>query len=118
MVPFDLKLVSLLSWEDLAAIGQDTWLTWSPASDYAKTRPWASAIRAWAPWASGLTWRSRREPDGFAYIFFGDRCPQGCFEEVTEGLRLPPGDRSLGTGAARLHIQAILVRYRVTIMSA
>ena len=25
---------------------------------------------------TGLTWRSRREPDGFAYVLFADRCPE------------------------------------------
>ncbi len=112
----DLELVSLRSGADLAAIGQDTWLTSSDAADYARTRPWASAIRLWAPGARGLTWRSRREPDGFAYVFFGDRCPQGCLEEVSGGLPLPPGDRELATGAARLHVEEILTRYRVAIM--
>lgn len=112
----DLPIVSLRSGGDLAAIGQDTWLTASPAAEYAMTRRWALAIRGWAPWACGLTWRSHREPEGFAYVFFADRCPAAPFVEVTDGLPVPPGDRSLGVGAARLHVEGILASYRVALM--
>ena len=80
------------------------------------TRRWSSAIRKWAPSASGLTWRSLREPDGFAYIFFSDRCPVGCFEEVTDGLPVPTGDRDLDAGAGRLYLEEILASYRVALM--
>ncbi len=112
----DLELVSLRSGRDLAAVGQDTWLTASPAAEYVMTRRWASAVRGWAPRAGGLTWRSHREPEGFAYVFFDDRCPEGCFEEVTDGLPVPPGDRNLGAGAARLYIEEILASDRVALM--
>ncbi len=112
----DLELVSLRSGQDLAAVGQDAWLTASPAAEYAMTRRWASAIRGWASWATGLTWRSYREPEGFAYIFFDDRCPEGCFEEVADSLPVPHGDRSLDAGAARLYVEGILASYRVALM--
>lgn len=112
----DLELVGLRSGRDLAAVGQDAWLTASPAPDYAITRRWASAIRGWASWACGLTWRSYREPEGFAYMFFADRCPEGCFEEVTVGLPVPPGDQRLDAGAARLYVEEILASYRVALM--
>lgn len=112
----DLELVSLRSGQDLAAVGQDAWLAASPAADYAITRRWASAIRGWAPWACGLTWRSYREPEGFAYVFFADRCPEGCFEEVTDGLPVPPGDQSLDAGPARLYVEELLASYRVVLM--
>ena len=112
----DLELVSLRSGQDLAAVGQDAWLTASPAADYAITRRWASAIRGWAPRACGLTWRSHREPEGFAYVFFADRCPEGCFEEVTEGLPVPPGDQSLDAGVARLYVEGLLASYHVALM--
>ncbi|MDE2932722.1 MAG: RES family NAD+ phosphorylase [Chloroflexota bacterium] len=115
-VTTDLELVSLRSGHDLAAVGQDTWLTASPAAEYASTRQWASAIRGWAPWACGLTWRSFREPEGFAYVFFADRCPEGCLEEVTDGLPVPPGGQGLDTGAAWLYIEGILASYRVALM--
>ena len=77
---------------------------------------WALAIRDWAPWAIGLKWRSRREPQGFIYVFFGDRVPRGCLKEVTEGLPLPAGDRRLSAGTARLHVEEILASYRVAMM--
>jgi hypothetical protein len=112
----DLPLVSLGSGQDLAAIGQDTWLTTAPAAGYGMTRRWASAIRAWAPWATGLKWRSHREPEGFAYVFFQDGCPRGCFDEVTDALSVPAGDQDLATGAGRLYVAEILARYRVALM--
>ena len=111
----DLELVSLRSGSDLAAIGQDTWLTASAASEYGMTRRWSSAIRDWALWAGGLTWRSHREPDGFAYIFFADRCPDSCFQEVTEGLPVPHEDRSLCAGAARIYVEGILTSYWIAL---
>jgi hypothetical protein len=112
----DVALVDLRSGVDLAAVGQDTWLTTCPAAEYELTRRWAAALRRWALWASGLTWRSRREPAGFAYVFFADRCPEGCFSEVTEGLPLPAGDNALDRGAGQLYIAEMLARYSVALM--
>ena len=112
----ELELVNLRSDVDLAAVGQDSWLTTASAADYAMTRRWSSAIHRWAPSASGLTWRSLREPDGFAFIFFSDRCAVGCFEEVTDGLPVPAADRNLDAGAGRLYVEEILASYRVALM--
>ena len=112
----ELQLVSLRAGVDLAAIGQDTWLTTAAATEYAMTRRWAAAIREWAPWAQGLTWRSHREPAGFAYVLFDDRCPDGCLEEVVDGPALPPGDRNLTSGPGRLYVEGLLVSYRVALM--
>ena len=69
----DLELVNLRSGRDLGVIGIDTRLTVGPSTAYPVARKWSAAIRAWADWAQGLTWRSGREPDGFAFVFFGDR---------------------------------------------
>ena len=41
----ELELVSLRSGVDLAALGQDSWLTTASAADYAMTRRWSSANR-------------------------------------------------------------------------
>ncbi len=112
----DLELVNLRSGRDLAALGQDTWLTFSPASDYKLTRRWSSAIRAWAQWASGLTWRSLREPEGFAFVFFEDRCSDRCFEEVRDGLPVPSGSQTIEVGAGRIYIERILAAYHVALM--
>jgi len=112
----DLELVSLRSGRDLAAVGQDPWLTIAPAAEFAMTRRWSSALRAWAPWAAGLTWRSHREPEGFVYVFFDDHCPDGCFAELTDGRLVPSDDRNLDTGAGRLYVEGILASYRVALM--
>ena len=112
----ELELVSLRSGRDLAAIGQDTWLTGAPAGEHAMTRRGSSQIREWAPWASGLTWRSIREPEGFAYVFFDDRCPNGCLEEVTGDLPIPPDDRNLDVGGGRIYLEGILASYRIALM--
>ena len=112
----DLALVSLRSGQDLAAVGQDTWLTTASAREYPLTRSWSAAIRTWAPWCSGLTWRSHREPEGFAYVFFEDRCPTGCLAEVTEETPLPMAARQLEGGIGRLYLERILESYRVALM--
>ena len=111
-----LQLVSLRSGADLAAVGQDPWLTTASADEYEMTRRWAAAIRGWAPWAQGLTWRSRREPEGFAYILFGDRCPDACLEEAVRGTPLQLTERNIESGFGRLYVDEILTRYRVTLM--
>ena len=112
----DLQLISLRSGRDLAAIGQDTWLTTGPASDYELTRAWASAIRDWAPWCSGLTWRSHREPEGFAYVLFEDRVPDDCLAEVSSGVPLTGEDQRLDDGIGRLYLERILETYRVALI--
>lgn len=111
-----LQLVSLRSGEDLAAVGQDGWwLTTCPAAEYPDTRRWAHAIRRWAPWAAGLTWHSRWEPGGFAYVFFEDRCPDHIFEEAVDDMPLPERDRALDAGEAETYLRQILLRYRATL---
>ena len=111
----DLELVSLRSGLDLAALGQDAWLTVAPAAEYAMTRRWAAAIRTWDTKAAGLSWRSRREPDGIAYVFFADRCPDAALAELRDGTPLPLGDRDLTIGAARSYLEDLLAAYRVVL---
>lgn len=115
----ELSLVTLRSGQDLAAIGQDAWLTTSPRSEYPLAREWCSAIRRWAPWAHGLTWRSLREPDGFAYIFFGDRPSlrqnEGCFSLVTANVPVAPPNNRLDRGAGLIYMQEILDAYRAVV---
>lgn len=112
----DLQLVDLRSGRDLAAVGQDTWMTAGPASDYELTRAWASAIRGWAPWCSGLTWRSHREPEGFAYVLFEDRVPDDCLTEVASGVPLRGETQRLDDGIGRLFVERILETYRVALI--
>jgi hypothetical protein len=113
----DLRLVSLRSGRDLAAVAQDTWLVHCPANDYGKTRRWAHAIRLWAPWAQGFIWYSRFEPEGVAYILFGDRCPSACLERITINTPAPPDDNYLDRGAGADHLATILGQYRVALSS-
>ncbi len=112
----DMQLINLRTGTDLAALGQDTWLTGAPAEDYAMTRRWSSAIRSWAPWAEGLTWRSRREPEGFAYVFFADRCHCECLKELSEKLPIPSDDQCLEAGAGHHYVEGILTSYRVALI--
>ncbi|MFJ2645476.1 RES family NAD+ phosphorylase [Streptomyces sp. NPDC087420] len=70
----DLDVVSLITEEDLAAVCQDSWLLESEGDRYAKTRRWASEIRAQAPKAMGLVWQSRRHRPRLASVLFADRC--------------------------------------------
>ncbi|SCE61788.1 RES domain-containing protein [Streptomyces sp. OspMP-M43] len=71
----DLRLVSLIGEEDLAAVCQDSWLLESEGDDrYAKTRRWCSEIRSQAPGAMGLVWQSRRMRPRLATVIFEDRC--------------------------------------------
>ena len=112
----DLQLVDLRSGRDLAAIGQDAWLTTGPAIDYELTRAWASAIRNWAPWCAGLTWRSHREPEGFAYVLFDDRVSDDCLAEVSSGVPLTGDDQRIDDGIGRIYVERILETYRVAVI--
>ena len=82
VVRHDLTLVRLHG-SGLSAIGQDAWLTSCGADEYGRTRQWAAALRAWAPWAQGLEWRARHDDDRLAYVFFEDRCSDAGFGVAT-----------------------------------
>ncbi|MXY78115.1 MAG: RES family NAD+ phosphorylase [Chloroflexi bacterium] len=112
----NLMLVSLRSGRDLAAIGQDGWLTAGPAAAYGMTRRWAAAIRVWDTEAAGMVWRPRLDPDGLAYVFFGDRCPAAAFMEQRGDAPLPPEDRELASSAGRRYIERLLEEYRVAVV--
>lgn len=111
----DLDLVSLRSGADLAAVAQDMWLVHAPSSEYGSTRRWAHQIRGWAPWAAGFVWHSRREPNGSAYVFFRDRCPDNPFEVSTANAPLPPSDLRLDVGGGAIYARELLEQYRVTV---
>jgi hypothetical protein len=70
----ELSLVSLISEADLAAVCQDSWLLEAEGERYAKTRRWASEIRAQTPETMGLIWQSRRNRPHLASVLFHDRC--------------------------------------------
>lgn len=116
----DLNLVSLISGEDLAAIGQDAWLVTSQGADYEHTRKWAHWLRQEAEWAHGFIWDSLRNRGGLAVVLFGDRCAADfgagyervLLHEVTE-LTVDLDDKD-GTAWLR----EVLKNYRVTIPPA
>lgn len=70
----ELRLIQLLSEEDLAAVCQDSWLLETEGAGYAQTRRWASELRTQVPGAQGLLWHSRRHRPRHAVVLFGDRC--------------------------------------------
>ena len=69
-----LKLVSLLSMTDLAAVSQDDWLLNSDDEGLAYTRAWAGQLWKAEPEAQGLIWMSRRNMPERAIMLFGGRC--------------------------------------------
>lgn len=85
----ELRLVSLCSGAALAAVRQDNLLLESEGPEhYARTQRWAREIRAQAPEAMGMIWRSRRNPSQRALVLFGDRfahCPDGPLEVLSYG---------------------------------
>ncbi len=110
----DLQLVRLLSGRDLAAVDQDSWLTKCDSKEYGFTRRWARKIREWAPWAQGLVWRSRREEESLAYVFFEDRCAES-FEEVGDSVFTPPEANRLDREPGSSYVRVLLAEYNVTV---
>ena len=84
-----LPVVSLVTGEDLGAIGQDTWLTTCDPADYPQTRAWAHWLRRIAPGAAGMIWLSKRQPGSLSACLFGDRCPPGSLVETDGPLSVP-----------------------------
>ena len=105
----DLRLVKLHG-SGLHAIDQDDgWLTATDAHNYMKTRFWGYAIRSCTPLAQGFVWRSKRFNDGFAYIFFDDRCPAGTFAAE--------GSLELDNGSGLAQVRSILHTLHCTVDS-
>lgn len=70
----DLNLISLITGQDLGAVGQDAWLVTGHGADYEHTRKWGHWLRRQAKWAHGFIWESLRNRGGLAVVLFGDRC--------------------------------------------
>lgn len=114
----ELDLVSLVTGEDLGAIGQDAWLVTS--HDYPQTRAWAHWIRDQDKQAHGLIWRSLRDPDKRAIILFGDRCAE-TFGPGYEQILLhevPEIAVDLDTVPGEQRLRELLEPYRVTVSGA
>jgi hypothetical protein len=54
----DLDLLGLVTAADLAAVGQDGWLTSARGPDLDLTRRWAAWLRGETGWARGFVWQS------------------------------------------------------------
>ncbi|MGH3278214.1 MAG: RES family NAD+ phosphorylase [Trebonia sp.] len=63
----DLRLVSLVSGQDLGAVGQDAWLVTGHGADYEYTRKWGHWLRRQAEWAHGFVWESLRNRGGLPW---------------------------------------------------
>jgi hypothetical protein len=107
-VDADLVLVDLRDQTGLAAVCQDHWLLHAEGHDHAKTRRWASWIRAAAPRAHGFAWPAKRRIGGTAVVLFGDRCPVSHLQPADEPLDLAADDT-----VDRLNM--ILAPYRTTV---
>ncbi|HTP30408.1 MAG TPA: RES domain-containing protein [Anaeromyxobacteraceae bacterium] len=105
----DTLVIAVLHGPGLTAISQDAWVTACGPDQYGLTREWASAIRRWAPTASGLEWRARLDNDRLAYVFFADRCPTNAFT-IRHSYAIDPARPSIGL---RL-VQTALKKHGVT----
>jgi hypothetical protein len=107
----ELILVSLITEADLAAVCQDSWLLEAEGERYAKTRRWASEIRAQTPQAMGLIWQSRRNRPRLASVLFHDRC-------ADEPLAVVPGDGipDMGSPAGVAETNRLLAPLRAAIV--
>ncbi|MFC5744621.1 RES family NAD+ phosphorylase [Actinomadura rugatobispora] len=104
----DLRLISLLSAVDLAAVAQDRWLIHS--SEYPQTRYWGHWLREQRVDAQGIIWESSRDFPHRTLIFFGDRCGDGAAP-----LRPVGAPEPLGKPAGIDLLNTLLSPYRVIV---
>ncbi|UED87457.1 RES family NAD+ phosphorylase [Streptomyces profundus] len=104
-----LRLIRLVSEEDLARIGQDSWLLEAEGPGAPQTRYWARALRRDARGAHGMVWQSRRRRSGLAYVLFGDRCAESAVKAE------PTVTHDLSTAAGRRRANAWLAPLRAAI---
>jgi len=105
-------LISLRSGRDLAAIGQDSWLTSCGADEYPQTRAWAHWLRRICSAAAGIVWLSKRDPGSEVLVLFEDRCPSDLLMEVPGPLS---GSCAFDDDGGFDWLRATLARYRVGI---
>jgi hypothetical protein len=70
----DLNLLSLVTGPDLAAVGQDSWLSSARGHDLELTRRWAVWLRDRVRWAQGFVWQSSVDLPKPTVVLFGDAC--------------------------------------------
>ncbi|MFC4588603.1 RES family NAD+ phosphorylase [Sphaerisporangium corydalis] len=106
-----LRLISLVTGPDLAAVAQDDWLVHADAHEYPKTRRWAQWMRGQAPWAQGLVWSSKRDAGKKALVLFGDRLAGGALSAS------PAAFVDLDAPAGTAWVNATLAPYRTVVAS-
>ena len=68
------------------------------------------------PASAGLSWRSHREPQVFAYLPFADRAPDDCLAEVSSGVPITDQDQRLDDGIVRRYVERTLDTYRAALI--
>jgi hypothetical protein len=100
-------LLELSGGAALSQVGQDSWLTKCDPREYPATREWGRALRRWAPWAQGFTWRSRLDEDRRAFVLFCRASLHPALQELhTLSLDQEPGFS---------RVQKLLARYNVAV---
>lgn len=85
----DLRLVSLISATDLAAVSQDARLVNIDGHQQAWSRYWTQWLRRVARDAQGVVWQSNRDRPHESLMLFGDRCDQDALRPGPQrGFRL------------------------------
>lgn len=110
----ELRLITLVSATDLAAVYQDDWLVQADEPEYGRTRRWAHRLRREDPAAAGLVWQSRRDRPNEAVVLFADRLGPGPHPLVPAGYQ--PVDFAEPAGLAWLN--ATLKPYRACVEPA
>jgi hypothetical protein len=76
-----LRLISLRTGPDLAAVALSAWLV-QGGMEYGQTRAIAHWLREKAPWAQGLIWTSTIDLGRPSVVLFGDRCESSALREL------------------------------------
>ncbi|MBC3841385.1 RES family NAD+ phosphorylase [Streptacidiphilus sp. 4-A2] len=108
----DLRLIRLVTEEDLAAVCQDSWLLEADGAGYPQTRRWASELRAQVPSAQGVLWQSRRHRPRHAVLLFGDRCGGWPLKPDPAG-----GTAELGSPAGMAEANRLLAPLRAAVVA-
>jgi hypothetical protein len=100
-------LLSLLSEEDFAQVGQREWLVRARPHEYPLTRSQARSLRSVYAWAQGLIWYSRKNPDEESVVLFGDRC------DLSALLRIETSSVALDAPQAESWLTRLLQPHRL-----
>jgi hypothetical protein len=108
-----LKLLSMLTTTDLAAIGLTGWAL-HKVEGYHATRDLAHRLRRRVLWADGLIWQSDHDIPRSSVVLFGDRCGhEGPGPALEEDDTFPPVD--LDSPAGMKWLDEEMRDYKVTL---